>query len=93
MKMSLNFLALLLSATALTGCADTLKFQPINLELPKDAATCDPFPAPPDGPLNCVFASGEPAMCQSEVAVWIETEVKPAYEQCAAAHKFLKDTR
>jgi len=80
-------------AIALSGCADQVKFKPVNLELPKDAATCDPFPAPPSGPLNCTLASGEPALCQSEVAVWIETEVKPAYEQCVAAHKFLTENQ
>ncbi len=79
----------LFCVVALTGCGE----KPVkldNVSLPAEAVQCGDFPKPPSGPLNCKGPSGEDAMCQSEVAVWVETEVFPAYNMCKNSADALK---
>lgn len=69
---------------------DRATSEPPRLSIPADAAPCPDFPLPPDGPLNCIDDKGQPVLCQSEVAIWIEVDIKPAYDQCFASNQFLR---
>lgn len=62
---------------ALTGCDWTRR--QLDLDLPKSAYVAPEWPPMPTGPLNCKTTDGRPAMCQSTVRAWIETEVKPRF--------------
>ena len=81
-------LLLLFCLTVLTGCGDNFSINPLDFSIPANAVPCGEFPAPPSSPLDCMDDAGNSVLCQSDVAVWVETEVKPAYDDCKAAYKF-----
>lgn len=81
---------------ALVGCGKNLPHLDLSAikarpDLPADAYAFPEWPAPPTGPLSCIF-DGKPALCQSDVAVWVETQVKPDFEAARAAHEALRAT-
>lgn len=75
---------------ALSGCGlFGTKTDPIIVNAkPKETAgvlVCPYVPPPPAGPLACTF-DGKPALCQSEVTVWLETQLVPALKQCRSVN-------
>lgn len=67
---------------ALTGCSH---FQP-TVEQPEQAYACADWPSPPAR--NC-----DGGYCAVDVAVWLETEVKPAFDECKAVLERLRTNK
>ncbi len=68
-------------ATALAGCADVTRLVVAQnrVTLPAEALQATPWPPAPKPNGRC----GK-SVCQSQVAAWIETEVKPAFDDNVA---------